>query len=69
MSQKHKARNKREDEVRSEPTKKLAAKKDQPVASDSQKKSKWDDVIDELDKILETDAEAMVRSYRQKGGE
>jgi ubiquitin-like protein Pup len=51
----------RSDEVSEEP----------PATSESgeQIKAELDDLLDEIDEVLETNAEDFVRSYVQKGGE
>lgn len=43
----------------------------EPVASESSDKLKsdMDDLLDEIDEVLETNAEDFVRSYIQKGGQ
>lgn len=47
------------------------AHEDMPVASESteQLKSEMDDLLDEIDEVLETNAEDFVKSYIQKGGQ
>jgi ubiquitin-like protein Pup len=44
---------------------------DEPAASESGEKIKaeLDDLLDEIDDVLETNAEDFVKSYIQKGGE
>lgn len=44
---------------------------DVPVSGDSAEglKADIDDLLDEIDEVLETNAEDFVRSYVQKGGE
>lgn len=44
---------------------------DLPTASESgeQLKSEMDDLLDEIDEVLETNAEDFVKSYIQKGGQ
>lgn len=51
-----------------------ARKQDEPAAASSGKssealKSEMDDLLDEIDEVLETNAEEFVKSYIQKGGE
>ncbi len=40
-----------------------------PSASSEQLKSDMDDLLDEIDEVLETNAEDFVKSYIQKGGQ
>ena len=41
-----------------------------PVSKQGQKiKAELDDLLDEIDEVLETNAEEFVKSYVQKGGE
>ena len=40
-----------------------------PSESGSKIKAELDDLLDEIDEVLETNAEDFVRSYVQKGGE
>ena len=53
------------------PAKKDAEIKETPAASEKGEKIKaeLDDLLDEIDDVLETNAEDFVRSYVQKGGE
>lgn len=40
-----------------------------PTESGSKIKAELDDLLDEIDEVLETNAEDFVKSYIQKGGE
>jgi ubiquitin-like protein Pup len=53
------------------PAKKDAEIEETPAASEKGEKIKaeLDDLLDEIDGVLETNAEEFVRSYVQKGGE
>ena len=56
-------------------TRKAKPKRDQEQAADEttttaeDKAKEVDDLLDEIDEVLETNAEDFVRSYVQKGGE
>jgi len=41
----------------------------QPAKTDSSLADGLDDILDEIDEVLETNAEEFVKSYVQKGGE
>lgn len=41
----------------------------QPASSDTSLADGLDDILDEIDEVLETNAEEFVKSYVQKGGE
>jgi ubiquitin-like protein Pup len=41
----------------------------QPAKSDSSLADGLDDILDEIDEVLETNAEEFVKSYVQKGGQ
>lgn len=53
------------------PTRETEEIVDEPTAgaSGSDLKSDIDDMLDEIDEVLETNAEEFVRSYVQKGGQ
>ncbi|MEO6125861.1 MAG: ubiquitin-like protein Pup [Ilumatobacteraceae bacterium] len=60
-TQKQKPTTTRSDEIVTEVT---------PVAPQGEKlKAELDDLLDEIDEVLETNAEDFVKSYVQKGGE
>jgi ubiquitin-like protein Pup len=61
----------REHKQRSAPSRRDEVAEDQPVGSESGKeiKAELDELIDEIDEVLETNAEDFVKSYVQKGGE
>ncbi len=61
----------REQVRRSAPTRESEEVADAPVATEAGQKLKADidDLLDEIDDVLETNAEDFVRSYVQKGGQ
>lgn len=61
----------REHKQRSAPARSEEEIADAPAGSESGDKLKADidDMLDEIDEVLETNAEDFVRSYVQKGGE
>jgi len=61
----------REHKQRSTPGRQDEVTEDQPVAGESGKeiKAELDELLDEIDDVLETNAEDFVKSYVQKGGE
>jgi len=61
----------REHKQRSTPGRQDEVAEDQPAAGESGKeiKAELDDLLDEIDDVLETNAEDFVKSYVQKGGE
>ena len=61
----------REQKKRAPEQREGAAQGDLPVASESTEKlkSEMDDLLDEIDEVLETNAEDFVKSYIQKGGQ
>lgn len=60
----------REQKRRSAPSEEQSVE-DLPAASESGEKLKsdMDDLLDEIDEVLETNAEDFVKSYIQKGGQ
>ena len=61
----------REQKRRTAPSRQEEEVEDTPAASESGEKIKaeLDDLLDEIDEVLETNAEEFVKSYIQKGGE
>ncbi len=61
----------REQKKKQAPAKSDEVVEDVPAKSESGEKIKaeLDDLLDEIDEVLETNAEDFVRSYVQKGGE
>jgi prokaryotic ubiquitin-like protein Pup len=61
----------REQKKRQTPTRETEVVEETPAASEAGEKIKdeIDDLLDEIDEVLETNAEEFVRSYVQKGGE
>jgi ubiquitin-like protein Pup len=61
----------REHKQRSAPGRRDEVIEDQPVGSESGQeiKAELDDLLDEIDDVLETNAEDFVKSYVQKGGQ
>lgn len=61
----------REQVRRSAPARESEAAADAPAATETGEKLKADidDLLDEIDDVLETNAEDFVRSYVQKGGQ
>ncbi len=61
----------REQKRRPAPAREEADVEDAPATSEQGEKIKaeLDDLLDEIDDVLETNAEDFVRSYVQKGGE
>ncbi len=61
----------REQVRKSAPTRREETVEDTPAASEQGEKIKaeLDDLLDEIDQVLETNAEDFVKSYVQKGGE
>ncbi|MCB1014328.1 MAG: ubiquitin-like protein Pup [Acidimicrobiales bacterium] len=61
----------REQKRRPAPAREEADVEEAPAASEQGEKIKaeLDDLLDEIDDVLETNAEDFVRSYVQKGGE
>jgi ubiquitin-like protein Pup len=47
----------------------IAASTEASVAQGERLKAEMDDILDEIDDVLETNAEDFVKSYIQKGGE
>ena len=56
---------------RSAPSRSTGAEESEPTATDrgAALKSELDDLLDEIDEVLEENAEEFVKSYVQKGGE
>ncbi|MFN8051253.1 MAG: ubiquitin-like protein Pup [Acidimicrobiales bacterium] len=50
-------------------TEEVEAEEVAPSESGSKIKAELDDLLDEIDEVLETNAEDFVKSYIQKGGE
>ena len=50
-------------------TDEAVAEAPQPAAKDSALADDLDDILDEIDEVLETNAEEFVKSYVQKGGQ
>jgi ubiquitin-like protein Pup len=64
-TQKHKSTSDRTDD-----TKAVQVDEAMPVTASGEKlKAELDDLLDEIDEVLETNAEDFVKSYVQKGGE
>jgi ubiquitin-like protein Pup len=61
----------REHKQRSAPARQDEVAEDQPVGSETGEeiKAELDELIDEIDEVLETNAEDFVKSYVQKGGQ
>ena len=61
----------REHKKRSGQSQETDAVEDLPAASETNEKlkSEMDDLLDEIDEVLETNAEDFVKSYIQKGGQ
>jgi ubiquitin-like protein Pup len=61
----------REQKKKSAPSRTDEAVEDVPAASETGEKIKaeLDELLDEIDDVLETNAEEFVKSYIQKGGE
>ena len=61
----------REQKRRTAPSRQEEEVEETPAASESGEKIKaeLDDLLDEIDEVLETNAEDFVKSYVQKGGE
>jgi prokaryotic ubiquitin-like protein Pup len=61
----------REQKKRTAPSRQEDVVEETPGASETGEKIKdeIDDLLDEIDEVLETNAEEFVRSYVQKGGE
>ena len=61
----------REQKKRQAPTKSDEVVEDVPATSESGEKIKGelDDLLDEIDEVLEVNAEEFVKSYVQKGGQ
>ena len=61
----------REQKRKQAPARETEEVADAPVTSETGEKLKADidDLLDEIDEVLETNAEDFVRSYVQKGGE
>ena len=61
----------REQKTRSGQPQEADAVEELPVSSESgeQLKADMDDLLDEIDEVLETNAEDFVKSYIQKGGQ
>ncbi len=61
----------REQKKKQAPTKSDEVVEDVPATSESGEKIKGelDDLLDEIDEVLESNAEEFVKSYVQKGGE
>ena len=61
----------REQVRKSAPTRREETVEDTPTVSEQGEKIKaeLDDLLDEIDSVLETNAEDFVKSYIQKGGE
>ncbi len=51
------------------PSKQRPQDQSQPAAEGSSLADGLDDILDEIDEVLETNAEEFVKSYVQKGGE
>lgn len=64
-----------EQQRKSKPTRKSEEKQEAEVAHSSEEsnstaiKDELDDLLDEIDDVLETNAEEFVKNYVQKGGE
>lgn len=52
-----------------EPATEVSVKDPEKAARDEKLKADLDDILDEIDDVLETNAEEFVRSYVQKGGQ
>ena len=61
----------REQKKKQAPTKSDEVVEDVPATSESGEKIKGelDDLLDEIDEVLESNAEVLVKSYVQKGGQ
>jgi len=61
----------REQKRKTAPSRQEEVAEDAPTTSESGEKIKaeLDDLLDEIDEVLETNAEDFVKSYVQKGGE
>jgi prokaryotic ubiquitin-like protein Pup len=58
------------EEARTRPTDETRSRRPRPRREKGEKlKAELDDLLDEIDEVLETNAEDFVKSYIQKGGE